>query len=106
LLRYRAVERGQQYGAPGRCGQAGELLLVHNPKTVAHWQRVGQRRGTHSLSAGKAAADLQDRERVAARVVDQALDDSISDAILDKCKAVGAGQASQSQDGHALYELR
>ena len=77
----RAVERGQQYGAPGRCGQAGELLLVHDPKTVAHGQRVGQRRGTHSLGIGEAAGDLQDPERVAARVVDQALDDSIRNAI-------------------------
>lgn len=29
-------DRGQQYGAPGQCGQAGELLLVHGLESVAH----------------------------------------------------------------------
>ena len=79
---------------------------VHDPKTVAHGQRVGQRRGTHSLGVGEAAGDLQDPERVAAGVVDQALDDSIRNAIRHQGTGVGAGQAGEGQDGHSLHELR
>ena len=82
------------------------MLLVHDPKTVAHGQHVGQRRGTHSLDIGEAAGDLQHPERVAARVVDQALDDSIRNAIRHEGQGVGAGQASECQDGHSLHELR
>ena len=102
----RAVKRGQQYGSPRCCGQAGELLLVHNPKTVAHRQRVGQRRGTHSLGTGEAAGDLQDPERVAAGVVNQALNDSFRNAIWHQRKSVSAGHASEGQDGHSRHELR
>ena len=102
----RAVERGQQYGAPGRCGQAGELLLVDKPKTVANGQRAGQRRGSHSLGIAEVAGDLQDAERVAARVIDQPLDDSIRNAIRHQCTGVGAGQAGECHNGHSLHELR
>jgi hypothetical protein len=72
---------------------------------ITHGQRIGQRCGTYSLGISEAAGDLQDPERVAACVGDQARDDSIRNAIRHKRKGVVAGQTSKYRDRHSLHEL-